>query len=193
MALTNAEKQQRRRERLRARGWVHVQGWVTPAQAEAIRAIMQDRPVAYKPEEQPVTDHQPAAPEPKPAQEPIPAKGAAGPSRQTIAKWKREAEKRIHNGLTAILDHFNEHIRYEGMSYAGIRDLLSEADYEIACRVEIRTMQGQGLNGAAIAKALNQKAVPPPARSGKGTWTVRQVRALMARGDNRGRETNPLY
>jgi hypothetical protein len=43
MACSNAEKQHRYRQRLRARGLVHVQGWVTPEQAEAIRRIMAER------------------------------------------------------------------------------------------------------------------------------------------------------
>ena len=43
MASRNAEKQRRYRQRLSARGLVHVQGWVTPAQAEAIRRIMAER------------------------------------------------------------------------------------------------------------------------------------------------------
>jgi hypothetical protein len=41
MAYSNADKQQR--YRLRARGLVHVQGWVTPKQAEAIRRILAER------------------------------------------------------------------------------------------------------------------------------------------------------
>lgn len=40
MASRNADKQRRYRQRLSAQGLVHVQGWVTPAQAEAIRRIM---------------------------------------------------------------------------------------------------------------------------------------------------------
>lgn len=40
MASRNADKQQRYRQRLSARGLVYVQGWVTPDQAEAIRRIM---------------------------------------------------------------------------------------------------------------------------------------------------------
>ena len=40
MASRNAEKQRRYRQRLSARGLVHVQGWVTPEQAEVIRRIM---------------------------------------------------------------------------------------------------------------------------------------------------------
>ena len=43
MASRNAEKQRRYRQRLSARGLVHVQGWVTPAQAEAIRRILAER------------------------------------------------------------------------------------------------------------------------------------------------------
>jgi len=40
MASRNAEKQRRYRQRLSARGLVHVQGWVMPEQAEVIRQIM---------------------------------------------------------------------------------------------------------------------------------------------------------
>ena len=40
MASRNADKQRRYRQRLSARGLVHVQGWVTPEQAEVIRRIM---------------------------------------------------------------------------------------------------------------------------------------------------------
>ena len=40
MAYSNADKQQRYRQRLKARGLVNVQGWVTPEQAEVIRRIM---------------------------------------------------------------------------------------------------------------------------------------------------------
>ena len=40
MAYSNAEKQQRHRQRLREQGLVQVQGWVTPEQAEVIRRIM---------------------------------------------------------------------------------------------------------------------------------------------------------
>jgi hypothetical protein len=43
MAYSNAEKQRRYRQRLQARGLVHVQGWVTPGQAEIIRRIMAAR------------------------------------------------------------------------------------------------------------------------------------------------------
>ncbi len=43
MAYSNADKQRRYRQRLSARGLVHVQGWVTPEQAEAIRRIMAER------------------------------------------------------------------------------------------------------------------------------------------------------
>jgi hypothetical protein len=40
MAYSNADQQQRYRQRLRAQGLVQVQGWVTPDQAEVIRRIM---------------------------------------------------------------------------------------------------------------------------------------------------------
>ena len=40
MASRHADRQRRYRQRLSARGLVHVQGWVTPEQAEAIRRIM---------------------------------------------------------------------------------------------------------------------------------------------------------
>ena len=40
MGLTNAEKQAAHRVRMRAKGFVHVQVWATPAQAAAIRAIL---------------------------------------------------------------------------------------------------------------------------------------------------------
>jgi hypothetical protein len=43
MVSRNADKQRRYRQRLRARGLVHVQGWVTPAQAEVIRRILAGR------------------------------------------------------------------------------------------------------------------------------------------------------
>ena len=43
MASRNADQQRRYRPRLSARGLVHVQGWVTPAQAEAIRRILAER------------------------------------------------------------------------------------------------------------------------------------------------------
>ncbi len=43
MASRHADRQRRYRQRLRAQGLVHVQAWVTPAQAEAIRRIMAER------------------------------------------------------------------------------------------------------------------------------------------------------
>jgi hypothetical protein len=39
MPLSESERQRRRRERLKEQGLVHVQAWVTPAQAAAINAI----------------------------------------------------------------------------------------------------------------------------------------------------------
>ena len=52
MAYSNADKQQRYRQRLSARGLVHVQGWVTPEQAEIIRWIMAER-CGESPDEEP--------------------------------------------------------------------------------------------------------------------------------------------
>lgn len=103
-----------------------------------------------------------------------------GPGAQTLARWQKEAEKRVLNGLTAIMEHFNERSRYEGMTYAGIRDLLSEMDYEIACRTEIRRMQREGLNWTAMARTLNEKDAPLPAGQGRGKWTGLKIKALMA-------------
>ena len=53
MASRHADRQRRYRQRLSARGLVHVQGWVTPEPAEAIRRIMAERdgeaPAAARP------------------------------------------------------------------------------------------------------------------------------------------------
>ena len=43
MASRNADQQRRYRQRLRERDLVHVQGWVAPDQAKAIRRIMAER------------------------------------------------------------------------------------------------------------------------------------------------------
>jgi hypothetical protein len=40
MALLNADKQERHCERLQNQGLVHVQGWVSPEQAELIKQII---------------------------------------------------------------------------------------------------------------------------------------------------------
>jgi hypothetical protein len=50
LPFTDAEKQRRRRERLKEQGLVHVQGWVSPDQAAAIKAIMQGLPTLFQPE-----------------------------------------------------------------------------------------------------------------------------------------------
>jgi len=60
MASRNAEKQRRYRQRLSARGLVHVQGWVRPDQAEVIRRIMAEgsgRGVAPRAEQQAERNH----------------------------------------------------------------------------------------------------------------------------------------
>jgi hypothetical protein len=40
MGMTNAEKQAAHRARMRSKGLVHIQAWVSPTQADAIRAIL---------------------------------------------------------------------------------------------------------------------------------------------------------
>ncbi len=60
MASRNADKQRRYRQRLSARGLVHVQGWVTPEQAEAIRRILAEgsrRGVTPRAEQQAERNH----------------------------------------------------------------------------------------------------------------------------------------
>lgn len=51
MTSRHADRQRRYRQRLSARGLVHVQGWVTPAQAEAIRRSMAERNGEFPDEE----------------------------------------------------------------------------------------------------------------------------------------------
>lgn len=60
MASRHADKQRRYRQRLREQGLVHVQGWVTPEQAEAIRRIMAEgsrRGVAPRAEQRAERNH----------------------------------------------------------------------------------------------------------------------------------------
>lgn len=47
MTLTPAERQARRREKLRAKGRVLFQAWVTPAQAKRIKALLDGADVTY--------------------------------------------------------------------------------------------------------------------------------------------------
>ena len=48
--MTKKQAEQQRLRRLRkARGLVHIKGWVSPRQAEAIRAIMNNNPISYQP------------------------------------------------------------------------------------------------------------------------------------------------
>jgi len=60
MASRHADKQRRYRQRLREQGLVHVQGWVTPEQAEVIRRIMAEgsrRGVAPRAEQRAERNH----------------------------------------------------------------------------------------------------------------------------------------
>ena len=48
--MSNKRAEQERLRRLRkAQGLVHVKGWVSPSQAEAIQTIMNNNPVRYEP------------------------------------------------------------------------------------------------------------------------------------------------
>ena len=48
--MSNKRAEQERLRRLRkAQGLVHIKGWVSPSQAEAIQTIMNNNPVHYKP------------------------------------------------------------------------------------------------------------------------------------------------
>ena len=76
MASRNADKQRRYRQCLKARGLVHVQGWVTPAQAEAIRRIVADRDGDAPAEKQPGRDRRTARSNPNP-------RGRAGDGRHS--------------------------------------------------------------------------------------------------------------
>lgn len=62
MALSVAERQARRREKLKAKGKTLFQAWVTPAQAARIRALLEGAGVTYHAPAQPVTYHAPAPP-----------------------------------------------------------------------------------------------------------------------------------
>jgi hypothetical protein len=61
MPLIEADKQRRRRVRLKEQGRVHVQGWVMPAQATAINAIIKGRPAAWPPTPEGAVDPKPSA------------------------------------------------------------------------------------------------------------------------------------
>jgi hypothetical protein len=59
MALSKNRQQQRQhRQQLKAQGLVHIRGWVTPQQAQAINAIMAGNTVSYAPDQ---VDRQPPA------------------------------------------------------------------------------------------------------------------------------------
>jgi len=66
MGLTNAQKQAAHRIRMRAKGFVQIHAWATPAQAAAIRAILSGEaaavPNARQPESLPI---QPASRSPR--------------------------------------------------------------------------------------------------------------------------------
>jgi hypothetical protein len=207
MALTDAEKQHRRRARLKQQGFVHVQGWVSPHQAAAIKAIMRSLPTIYQPEidEQeasarsaggdmssstaptmahpasgPITEavtSHPPGVTPEPPGKPAKVRR---PSARTIRKWKDQAADRAPHGLSAVLEHF-QRVSGEGdFGYAHIPLLLSENGYKLACCAEIKRLLGEGLSWLKIAKVFNARALPRP-RPDKGKWTGPKVKALMDR------------
>ena len=62
MPASAAATRRQRRAQLKAQGLEFVRGWVTRAQAEAIRAIMASKPVTYEPNQ-----HTALLPEPEPS------------------------------------------------------------------------------------------------------------------------------
>jgi len=66
MGLTNAEKQAAHRVRMRAKGFVQIHAWATPAQAAAIRAILSGEAAAVPNARQPAPQpFQPASRSPR--------------------------------------------------------------------------------------------------------------------------------
>jgi hypothetical protein len=205
MALTDAEKQRRRRERLKEQGLVHVQGWVSPDQAAAIKAIMQGLPTLFQPEidgqetsarsadgdmssssaltvaqeaSGPIPEavtYHPLGAAPEPQVKPVRIRR---PSARTIQKWKDQAADRAAHGVSAVLEHF-QRVSGEGeFGYANIPLLLSENGYKLACCAEIKRLLGEGFSWPKVAKVLNARTVPRP-RPGRGKWTGPKVKALM--------------
>jgi hypothetical protein len=203
MALTDAEKQRHRRERLKKQGLVHVQGWVSPDQAAAIKAIMQGLPTLFQPKVTTAIQDRAYAP---PQTSPVPAgegsgakvetvtchhiesspeqKPKARPPRispKTIKKWKDQADSRAARGLTVILEHFQRTSHYEDWTYAVLGNLLPPGSYRLACRAEAMILhEEQGLSWTAIAKVFNARGLPRP-RPDKGKWTGPKVKALLDR------------
>lgn len=64
MSLSNTQLQRRRRAQFKAQGLVYVHGWVTPAQAEAIRTIMMNKAVIYQPNQPALAEQRDADPAP---------------------------------------------------------------------------------------------------------------------------------
>lgn len=194
--------ERRRRERLKAQGLVHVQGWVTPSQAAAINAIIKGVQAVWAPEagtpaetvvatDAPTQDAFEAAgegraPEPaavtshRPVAEKQDEASPAAPriSSRMIARWRSQAVNHALHGLTAILEHLQRTSSHEGFTYAGIAALLSEEGYKLACCAEARRMSREGMSWRAVAKEFNRRAVPLPAPA-KGKWTGPKLEALM--------------
>jgi hypothetical protein len=204
MPLSEAERQRRRRARLKEQGLVHLQGWVTPDQAAAINAIIEGRQAAWSPSPEGAADPKPSATdapvraalelegagrvldaEPVTGHRPSTEKPDKGPpttlriGRRTTARCKSQAANHAPHGLTSILEHFQRTSRHEGFTYARSASLLSEEDYRLACRAEARRMSGQGLSWTAVAREFNSRAIPLPAPA-KGKWSGPKLRALVS-------------
>lgn len=64
MPPSNTRLQRQRRAQFKAQGLVYIRGWVTPAQAEAIQAIMANKSVTYQPNHHAATAISEDAPHP---------------------------------------------------------------------------------------------------------------------------------
>ena len=95
MTQSSAEKQRLRRAK-KAQGLIHVRGWVSPKQAEAIDAIMANEAVDYRPVDDAVVNHSGShsGSGPKPARRDPPLDAAA--------KKPRFQEKPDHPGAWTV-------------------------------------------------------------------------------------------
>jgi hypothetical protein len=190
MALTQAERQQRRRERLQHQGLEHVQGWVTPDKAQAIRAIMQGLPTVWNPAPEDIAQDTPeavgrdisraAAPEIQTKPDAAPQK-TRQPSAKTVKKWREQAEGKAPQGVSAVLACFQRVSGDSEIDYDSVPNMLSERAYKLACRAEVRSLRKEGLSWPKIAKSFNQRSLPLP-KPGRGKWSGPRLRALLEDG-----------
>ncbi len=84
---TKVSDQRRRRAQLKAQGLVYMRGWVTAAQAQAIRGIMANVSVTYEPNHRtPVTEEPAAEPDSN-----RPARREPAPDQHKSLKLKRKS------------------------------------------------------------------------------------------------------